>query len=140
MKHRVKTKKLGRSTSHRKALFRNLLRSLFLYGEITVSEARAKEVKRWADKLIFQAKQNTIQSRRKLHSFFGKRDIINALVEKIAPAMSDRDSGFVAVHEVGVRRGDNTKLFRVELVNKPAGLGSFSQAKEEGNKEKNENK
>jgi large subunit ribosomal protein L17 len=138
MKHGVSTKKLGRSSNHRKALIRNLLRSLFLYGEITVSEARAKQVKRWADKLIFQAKQNTIQSKRELHKFFGKRDIVNALVEKIAPAMSDRDSGFVSIKEVGARRGDNTKLFRVELVNKPANLGSFSpekSEKEEGKKE-----
>lgn len=140
MKHKVSTKKLGRSSKHRKALFNNLLRSLFLYGEITVSEAKAKQVKRWADKLIFQAKQNTIQSKRELHKFFGKRDVVNTLAEKIAPAFSDRDSGFVSIKEQGTRRGDNTKLFKVELVNKLANLGSFAPEKEEGKKKKNEKK
>lgn len=126
MKHRVRTKHLGRTSKHRKALFNNLLRSLFLHGEITTSEAKAKQVKRWADKLVYQAQTNTIEAKRELHKFFGKRDVVNALVEKIAPAMSDRKSGFVSIKEVGVRRGDNTKLFRVELVKKPANLGTFA--------------
>ncbi len=128
MRHRIKKRKLGRKTAHRKALLRNLLRSLFLHGKITVSRGQAKEVKRQADILINQAKKNTVHSRRKLHEFFGKREIVNALIDKIAPVMQDRNSGFTTIQEVGVRRGDNAKLFKVELINKPENLGTFKPA------------
>ncbi|PWU23143.1 50S ribosomal protein L17, partial [Candidatus Cerribacteria bacterium 'Amazon FNV 2010 28 9'] len=66
MHHRVKTVKLGRNTAQRKSLFKNLLLSLFTYGEIQTTEAKAKAVKGRADKLIAKAQQNTVASRRVL--------------------------------------------------------------------------
>jgi len=97
MRHRQKTKQLGRDTKHRKALLRNLVRALIEQGEIVTSEAKAKETKRWADKLIGKAKTDSLATRRLLHTFFGKRDVVNTLVERIAPAMKDRISGFSSI-------------------------------------------
>ena len=125
MRHRIKKKKLGRLSSHRQALIRNLLRSLFLDGQITTTQTKAKEVKRWADKSINKAQENTVHSKRELHKIFGKTDVVNALVDKIAPVLNDRKSGFTTISQVGRRRGDNVMMYRLELVKKPAKLGSF---------------
>ncbi|NCN45442.1 MAG: 50S ribosomal protein L17 [Candidatus Pacebacteria bacterium CG10_big_fil_rev_8_21_14_0_10_36_11] len=116
MRHRQKTKQLGRDTKHRKALLRNLVRALIEQGEIVTSEAKAKETKRWADKLIGKAKTDSLATRRLLHTFFGKRDVVNTLVERIAPAMKDRISGFSSIEKLGTRRGDNADVVKLSLV------------------------
>lgn len=134
MRHRIKKKKLGRLTKHRKATFVNLLRQLFLYGEINTTCAKAKEIKRLADKLIHQAKDDSLKSKRKLHRFFGKRDVVNALTQKIAPVMADRNSGFTTSSFLGKRRGDNAKMMRLALVRKPENLGTFGQVEDKKGK------
>ena len=131
MRHRVKRKLFNRDSAHRQAMLTNLLSSLVLHGSVTCSLSRAKELKRWADKAIGQAQKNSLHSRRELHKIFGKTDIVNTLVDKIAPAMSDRQTGFTTLKEVGKRRGDNTLMYRVELVKKPAEMGSFTAPKSE---------
>lgn len=124
MRHRKKTKTLGRDTKSRKALFRNLVRALVEHGYVETTEAKAKEIKRIADKLIGKAQNDTLATRRQLHSFFGKRDIVNTLVDRVAPAMKDRKSGFSTIERIGNRRGDNTELVKLSLVEKSAhGLG-----------------
>ncbi|MBD3279154.1 MAG: 50S ribosomal protein L17 [Candidatus Pacebacteria bacterium] len=125
MRHRVKKRHFNRDTQHRQALLRNLVRSLIEHGQLKTTKAKAKEVKRLADKLISQARTDTLASRRKLHRFFGKRDVVNTLVERIAPMMKDRVSGFTRMVALGRRRGDNTQLVRLELVVKPAKLGTL---------------
>lgn len=116
MKHRVKTKQFNRDTKSRKALLKNLLRDLFEHGEIKTSESRTKEVKRLADKLIAKAGENTLAARRELHKFFGKRDVVNALVDKIAPSLKDKKSGFTTLEKMAPRRGDNTSVFKLSII------------------------
>lgn len=116
MRHRQKTKQLGRDTKSRKALLRNLVRSLIEHGEVETTEAKAKETKRWADKLIGKAQTDSLAVRRQLHTFFGKRDVVNTLVDKVAPAMKDRKSGFSTIAKLGNRRGDNSKVVKLSLV------------------------
>lgn len=118
MRHRQKTKQLGRDTKSRKALLRNLVRSLVEHGEVETTEAKAKETKRWADKLIGKAQTDTLATRRQLHTFFGKRDVVNTLVDRVAPALKDRKSGFSTIEKLGNRRGDNSKLVKLSLVEK----------------------
>ncbi|PJC43186.1 MAG: 50S ribosomal protein L17, partial [Candidatus Pacebacteria bacterium CG_4_9_14_0_2_um_filter_36_8] len=77
---------------------------------------KAKETKRWADKLIGKAKTDSLATRRLLHTFFGKRDVVNTLVERIAPAMKDRISGFSSIEKLGTRRGDNADVVKLSLV------------------------
>ena len=116
MKHRVKAKHFNRDNSSRKALLKNLLRDLFKHGEIKTSEARTKEVRRLADKLISTASKNTLAARRDLHKFFGRRDVVNTLVDKIVPAFGEKKSGFTALEKLAARRGDNTVLFKLSLL------------------------
>jgi large subunit ribosomal protein L17 len=123
MRHRVDAKQFNRDANHRKALMMNLVRNLLENGFMVTTIAKAKITKRLADKYIHTAQTDSIASRRNLHRVFGKRDIVNTLVEKIAPAMKDRQSGFVTSSVVGPRRGDNTTMIRLELINKPATTG-----------------
>lgn len=119
MRHRVQAKHFNRDANHRKMLLRNLVRSLVEHGEIVTSEAKAKETKRLADSLIHQAQSRQVATRRQLHTFFGKRDVVNALVEKIAPAMGKRTSGFTTLSRLGKRRGDNMELVKLSLIAQP---------------------
>lgn len=125
MKHRVKGKKFNRDTNNRKALLRNLVRQLVENGFITTTGSKAKETKRLADKLINKAQTDTVSNRRLLHTFFGKRDVVNTLVERVAPLFTDRSSGFTRITSVGRRRGDNTEIVKLELVKQPAVVGTL---------------
>lgn len=126
MRHRVSGKKLGRDTKHRVALFKNLARALILHGTVTTTEIKGKELKRLADKLVTTAKPADMAARRNLHSYFGKRDIVNTLVDRVVPAMSDRTSGFTRIEKVGIRVGDNTPMVTITWVNMPETVGSFA--------------
>lgn len=126
MRHRVDKTIFGRDTNHRKALLRNGVRGLVEHGEITTTRAKAKEFQRLADKMIHTAQTGTVAARRQLHRFFGKRDVVNTLVDRIAPLFTDRSSGFTRISTQGKRRGDNVELFKLELVNKPTELGKLS--------------
>ena len=136
MRHRQKTKQLGRDTKSRKALLRNLVRSLVEHGEVETTEAKAKEVKRWADKLIGKAKDDSLVTRRQLHSFFGKRDVVNTLVDRVAPAMKDRISGFSTIKKLGKRRGDNSDLVKLSLIEEAAHNLGLKAPKTEKTEEK----
>ncbi len=128
MRHRSKIKKFNRDTKNRKALFKNLVRSLVETGSIVTTEAKAKEVKRIADKIIGKAKTDTVATRRLLHRFFGTRNVVNTLVEKIAPEFTDRVSGFTSISRVGLRRGDNSQLAKLSLVKSPDSIGTLKSA------------
>jgi len=129
MKHRVKAKHFNRDNSSRKALLKNLLRDLFEHGEIKTSEARTKEVRRLADKMISKALENTLAARRELHKFFGRRDVVNALVDKIAPMFGEKKSGFTALEKLAARRGDNTTLFKLSLLTGDVRVTSLKKEK-----------
>jgi large subunit ribosomal protein L17 len=116
MRHRIADKKFNRNKNQRKNLFRVLLRALTEQGQIVTTEKKAKVLKRLADKLVGRAQDNSQASRRNLHKSFGKRDAVNTLVDKVAPAMKDRQSGFVRITPLGNRRGDNTPMAKVEFV------------------------
>ncbi|MDQ5951439.1 MAG: large subunit ribosomal protein [Patescibacteria group bacterium] len=126
MRHRVSGKKLGRDTKHRIALFKNLARALILHGTVTTTEIKGKQLKRLADKLVTTAKPGDMAARRNLHSYFGKRDIVNTLVDRVAPAMTKRTSGFTTIEKVGIRVGDNTQMVTISWVDMPESLGSFA--------------
>lgn len=125
MRHRVAKRHFGRDTNHRKALLKGLVRSLVEHGSIVTTQAKAKETRRIADKLISLAKTDTVERRRLLHKFFGKRDIVNTLVERVAPATGDRKSGFSTLTVVGQRRGDNTELYKLSLINQHERIGTL---------------
>lgn len=127
MRHRVKKSFFNRGTKHRQAMLRGGVRNLILHGQILTTSAKAKEFKRLTDKLISKAMDDSVASRRKLHQFFGKRDIVNTLVDQVAPAFKDRKSGFTRITKHGRRRGDNTEMVKLELVVEIENLGTFKK-------------
>jgi len=125
MRHRVHKRHFNRDTNARKGLLREMLRSLIIHGEITTTKSKAKEIRRLTDKIIVKAKQNSIPARRRLHQMFGKRDMVNVLVDRIAPLFGDRKSGFTTLTVVGKRRGDNTEMVKLSLLKKPEVTGTL---------------
>lgn len=120
MRHRVAGKKLNRSSKHRKALFKNLAGQLFIHGEITTTEAKAKAIQSKVEKLITKAKEQTLHSRRQIHSVFNSKPVTNRLFDQIAPKLGQRESGFTRIRKVGVRRGDNANMVKLSLVDRAA--------------------
>jgi large subunit ribosomal protein L17 len=104
-------------------------------GEIKTSESRAKEVKRLADKLITKAQKGDLASRRQLHKFFGKRDVVNTLVDKVVPALGDRKTGFTSIKSIGKRRGDNTEIFKLSLLVEEKTWSSLNNDQDKAKKE-----
>lgn len=123
MRHQVKSKQFNRDTKARQALLKGLVRSFIEHGQITTTKTKAKETKRISDKMIATAKQEGLATRRVLHRFFGKRDVVNTLVDKIAPLFPKHNSGFSRIVALGKRRGDNTPMARLELVEAKASDG-----------------
>lgn len=118
MKKRVFGKKLSRSRTAREALYRSLFRSLVEYGAITTTEAKAKALARYADRLINTAKKDDLVSRRRvLASLANDVSTTKVVVEKIAP-LYKRKSGYTRLTPLPKRRGDNTKKFKVEWIKK----------------------
>lgn len=131
MRHNVAGSKLNRDIKQRKALFKNLITALIEHGEIKTTEAKAKAIRGIADKLIYKAKEGTVAARRVLASFFGTRQIVNKLVDEVAPVMKDRNSGFTRiVRMTETRRGDNSTVVRMELVAKPEVKKAVEKTKE----------
>lgn len=125
MRHRVASKQLNRDTKHRESLIKNLARALFEHGAITTTRTKAKVVQPVAEQLITTARGGTIADRRTLHAFFGKRDVVNTLVDRIIPVIGTRTSGFTRITDVGTRAGDNAALVELSLVDKPEKMGDF---------------
>ena len=125
MRHRMMAKSLQRDTQERQALLKGLVRSLIEKGEIVTTLAKAKEVRRLVNKLISRAQTDSIARRRQLHRFLGKRDAVNTLVERVAPKLNRRKTGFVTLTKLPNRRGDNASMACLALVEKPEHLGSL---------------
>ena len=127
MRHRVVTSQFNRHTNARKGLLLGLIRNLSERGTVTTTEAKAKELMRLYDPLVTRAKSGSLNDRRVLHQTLGKRDIVNTLVDQIAPVMGDRTSGFTTSTVIGKRRGDNALLVKVSLINMPENVCSLKK-------------
>ena len=109
-------RKLGRDTSARKALFRNILTSFFAYERIETTEAKAKEISGLAEKMITLAKKGDLHARRQVLSYLLSEEVVKKLFETIAPKYSDRQGGYTRVYKLGPRRGDAAPMAILELV------------------------
>lgn len=110
------TRKLGRSTAHRKAMLRNLTTSLLENGKMVTTETRAKEVRCMAEKMITLGKKNTLHSRRLALSYVTKEDVVTKLFQEIAPKYADRNGGYTRIIKMAPRRGDGASQAVIELV------------------------
>ncbi len=118
MRHLKQGVKLGRTTSHRKALFRNIVTSLLRYEKIETTLAKAKELRRVADRMVTLGKKGTLSTRRRAAEYVKDKDIIKKLFDVIAKRYAERKGGYTRIYKIGVRRGDAAKLAVIELVDR----------------------
>lgn len=116
MRHRNSGKRLGRNTSHRKAMLRNMVTSLFEHEKITTTDARAKELRPMAEKLITLAKRGDLHARRLVTEVVRDRKTVAKLFERVAPRYADRPGGYTRIIKLGHRLGDNAALSMIALV------------------------
>jgi large subunit ribosomal protein L17 len=120
MKHRVVGRRLDRTTEHRTAMFRNLVTSLLRHERITTTTPKAKELKRFADKVITLAKRATPHARRIANRDVRDVEVLNKLFGPIADRFKTRPGGYTRLVRVGRRAGDNAELAVIELVDRAA--------------------
>ncbi|MEO2082585.1 MAG: 50S ribosomal protein L17 [Desulfurobacteriaceae bacterium] len=117
MRHRVKGKKLGRPTEHRLLMLRNLVTDLMEHGKVVTTIARAKELRRLADKVITKGKQeDKVKAIRDVLRIVTKKDIAYKVVNEIAPKYKDRNGGYTRLYHYGFRKGDAAPTAIVMLV------------------------
>jgi large subunit ribosomal protein L17 len=121
MRHKVAGRKLGRSSGHRRALFRNLITELFRHRRITTTEAKAKAVRGEAEKLITVAKnsldkESDAHERRQVLKTIRDGEVVSELFESIAPEYRDRPGGYTRIIKLGPRQGDAAPMAILELV------------------------
>ena len=116
MRHGVAGVKLGRTTAHRRALFRNLVTALLEHEVVRTTDAKAKELRRWGDRMITLGKQGTLHARRRAASLIQRRSVVKKLFDEIAPRFANRAGGYTRVVKLGLRHGDAAALSVVELV------------------------
>ncbi|KGG81032.1 MULTISPECIES: 50S ribosomal protein L17 [Caloranaerobacter] len=112
----AKLRKLGRRTDHRKAMLRNLVTSLLKNGKIETTEARAKETRRLAEKMITLAKRGDLHARRQVLAFVYDETVVKTLFDEIAPKYAERNGGYTRILKIGPRRGDGSEMVIIELV------------------------
>lgn len=116
MNHRTGFNRLSRPTAHRRAMTRNMVTSLFRYERITTTQAKAKEVRKAAEKLITRAKIDSVHNRRTAAKFIADERILNKLFTEIGPRMKDRPGGYTRILKLGFRQGDAAETVLFELV------------------------
>ncbi|MFO8012690.1 MAG: 50S ribosomal protein L17 [Phycisphaerae bacterium] len=116
MRHVKRQRKLGRTGSHRTATLQSLACALIRHEAITTTVPKAKEARRFVERLITTARKGTLQARRRVASRLQDEDAARKLVEDIAPRFADRPGGYTRVLKLGRHRvGDGTQLCRLEL-------------------------
>ncbi|MBQ6268450.1 MAG: 50S ribosomal protein L17 [Clostridia bacterium] len=110
------TRKLGRTSDHRKAMLRGLVTYLFENGRIETTVTRAKEVSAMAEKMITIAKTDDLTAKRRVLAYVTKEDVVKKLFDEIAPKYKDVSGGYTRVIKTGPRRGDAAEMAIIELV------------------------
>ena len=119
MRHQKSGRKLGRTSSHRQAMFRNMTVSLFRHEQIRTTLPKAKELRRVAEPLITMAKNPTMARRRLAFARLRDKDIVGKLFDELAPRYKARLGGYTRILKCGFRRGDNAPMAYVQLVDQP---------------------
>jgi large subunit ribosomal protein L17 len=119
MRHRIKGRKLGRTTGHRIATLRNLSTALFTHEKITTTLMKAKEMRPFAEKLITLSKKDTLLARRRVARHIRDKAALKKLFETLAPRFADRPGGYTRLYHVGHRPGDAADMALIEFVDAP---------------------
>ena len=116
MRHRKKGRQLGRNTKHRTALFRNLVTSLLEHERIETTEAKAKEIRGLAEKMITLGKDGSLHARRQALSFIQKKEVVSKLFDTVAGRYRERAGGYTRMIPTRRRPGDAAELVALELI------------------------
>ena len=116
MRHRLTGRKLNRPTPHRKAMLRNLVRDLIVHESIKTTEARAKETRRSAEKIITLGKDGTLSARRQALAFLNDKKVTAKVFDDIAPRFVGRSGGYTRILKLGPRAGDGAAMAQLEFV------------------------
>lgn len=112
----TKGARLGGSSSHQKAILANLATSLFEHGRIKTTDAKARALRPYAEKLITHAKKGALHNRREVMKKIRDKDVVHTLFAEIAPHFADREGGYTRIIKVENRKGDNAPMAVIELV------------------------
>ena len=116
MRHLKSGRKLNRTSSHRWALMRNLITSLLRDERIRTTDPKAKELRRWADRVITLGKQGSLHARRQVLGIVQDKSVVRKLFDTLAPRFKDRPGGYTRIIKIGWRRGDAAAVSLIELV------------------------
>jgi len=116
MRHNKSGRRLGRTTSHREAMFRNMVTSLFLHEKIRTTDAKAKEIRPIAEKLITLGKRGDLHAIRQAAAYIRDKKVVTKLFEAIAPRYNERQGGYTRIIKLGIRQGDTSSVSLIELV------------------------
>lgn len=116
MRHNKAGRTLGRNSSHRRAMMRNMVTSLLDHDRITTTDARAKELRKLAEKMITLGKRGDLHARRQALQVIQDKKVVAKLFDRIAPRYQDRPGGYTRIIKLGARPGDNASLALIELV------------------------
>lgn len=119
MRHRKAGRKLNRTSSHRKAMLRNMAASLFTHEVIRTTLPKAKELRRVAEPLITLSKQDSVAHRRLAFDRLRDRNVVTKLFNELGPRFVSRPGGYLRILKCGFRVGDNAPLAYVELLDRP---------------------
>lgn len=132
MRHGKVGRKLGRNASHRTALYRNLVTSLFEHGKIQTTDAKAKEVRKIAEKLITLGKKGDLHARRRALAYVRSDAVVAKLFTELSPRYAQRPGGYTRIVKIGARRGDASPMSVLELVQEAYTPGGAAKAPEQG--------
>jgi large subunit ribosomal protein L17 len=132
MRHLNAGRKLNRTSAHRKALFRNLVTSLLQHEHVRTTDAKAKELRRFADRMITLGKRGTLHARRQALSYIRSRAVVMKLFDEIATRFRERPGGYTRLVKVGPRHGDAASMSVVELTDR----GETSRAEADRKRER----
>jgi len=116
MAHRIAGRRLGRSTDHRLAMFRNQVSDLLRHGKIVTTEAKAKEVRSIAEKVITLGRHGTLHARRRALRIISDKDVVKKLFDDLGPRYASRPGGYTRMIKLGPRQGDGASMAQLELV------------------------
>ncbi len=122
MRHRKSGRKFNINSSHRKALFSNMVSSLFKHELIKTTLPKAKELRSYAEPLITLSKEDSVAKRRLAFSRLRDREVVTKLFNELGPRYKNRTGGYLRIMKCGFRPGDDAPMAYVELVDRPAAL------------------
>lgn len=112
----LNTRKLAVTPSHKKAMMRNMTTSLFLHEQITTTIPRAKEVVRFAEKLITKAKPADLNAKKAIYADISNKDVVKKVFDVLVPRYKERNGGYTQILKLGTRKGDSAEMAIVKLV------------------------